>query len=740
MIDEKDKVLPELPRKIYIGRANVRRVAEKRREALDKYLEAFVKLEKKIVTCPPAKQFFELRPTDLDPGSEDKTSGRKSPFAFFKKEKDEQTERTSTGQQISQPLQLEQYRAISNYKKSNREQMDLSTDQVYDVISKDTSGWWLLKKGEHQGWVPASYLEPLHHDPEQDFLPKSEVGEQVISVKEYKSSGEFKDELSFPKHAVMKVIYKTLDGWWYVRYNETNGYVPAAYLQPLKETQTFGAKEKQQEQPAVENAEVAAKRKFFGAPPRRESLLNVSTIHAPLKQRHEVAEPVIKESETEEQKEEEEEEEEESEEASDTTDEMVEAEPYRAAADYDGENDEEVSFKVGDEVDVMTKTDSGWWYVCVNDNLKGWAPATYLEPVNVIEEKNKMMDTTEDSDNEKYVSTGEYLGQDEDEISFPEGVIVTVLHKYMDGWWYVSYNNGKGYAPSSFLEPAVDTKKADEEKVDVPFVKVRAASIRNRAIPRKATIENFDTIFAAMGIKKSSEKVVEEEEEETDSGVSPLVKPLSSPVRKQLSGDRHQLPRPRQPPPQMPARPSAEQLQRCTVQVRVAYSQPEPQMVRPIPVRPDGYAQQSTSPTPLGSGLFRPVSPKAFGDSGSEHSDDNGASSEISPNSPSSKPSLPASRRSLTLPVQSNIDSETCALIKNPECQTAQAFRPRRRSHSKSPVPERPRSITPKNTPPSLSPSASSPNRLSPSIPSDPPILPPSRKISQQQRQNVYFV
>lgn len=90
----------------------------------------------------------------------------------------------------------------------------------------------------------------------------------MISVKDYKSTGEFHDELSFPKHAVMKVIYKTLDGWWYVRYvacklilkqsieviyvctcryNETNGYVPAAYLKTLNETQTFGSEtEKEQ--------------------------------------------------------------------------------------------------------------------------------------------------------------------------------------------------------------------------------------------------------------------------------------------------------------------------------------------------------------------------------------------------------------------------------------------------------------------------------------------------------------
>lgn len=63
---------------------------------------------------------------------------------------------------------------------------------------------------------------------------------------------------------------------------------------------------------------------------------------------------------------------------------------------------------------------------------------------------------------EKYVSTAEHIAQDEDEVSFPEGVIITILHKYMDGWWFASYNNQKGYVPSSFLEPAVDSKKAEK--------------------------------------------------------------------------------------------------------------------------------------------------------------------------------------------------------------------------------------------------------------------------------------
>ena len=40
-------------------------------------------------------------------------------------------------------MHLEQYRAISNYKKNNREQIDLVTDKEYEVITKDTSGRYM---------------------------------------------------------------------------------------------------------------------------------------------------------------------------------------------------------------------------------------------------------------------------------------------------------------------------------------------------------------------------------------------------------------------------------------------------------------------------------------------------------------------------------------------------------------------------------------------------------------------
>ena len=39
----------------------------------------------------------------------------------------------------------------------------------------------------------------------------------------------------------------------------------------------------------------------------------------------------------------------------------------------------------------------------------------------------------------KYITTNSYSADDDadDEVSFPEGAMVDVLHKLMDGWWVI---------------------------------------------------------------------------------------------------------------------------------------------------------------------------------------------------------------------------------------------------------------------------------------------------------------
>lgn len=55
---------------------------------------------------------------------------------------------------------------------------------------------------------------------------------------------------------------------------------------------------------------------------------------------------------------------------------------YVAVSSFAAEEDGEVSLEGGEEVDVLQKEASGWWYV-KNELGEGWAPSAYLKPVQL---------------------------------------------------------------------------------------------------------------------------------------------------------------------------------------------------------------------------------------------------------------------------------------------------------------------------------------------------------------------
>ena len=53
---------------------------------------------------------------------------------------------------------------------------------------------------------------------------------------------------------------------------------------------------------------------------------------------------------------------------------------------------------------------------------------------------------------ENYITLKAYDAELDDEISFPENVIVTVIHKHLDGWWVVSLEGKVGHVPATYLQ------------------------------------------------------------------------------------------------------------------------------------------------------------------------------------------------------------------------------------------------------------------------------------------------
>ncbi|XP_028279045.1 SH3 and PX domain-containing protein 2A isoform X5 [Parambassis ranga] len=153
-------------------------------------------------------------------------------------------------------------------------------------------------------------------------------------------------------------------------------------------------------------------------------------------------------------------------------------EQYVAVANYERQENSEISLKAGETVDVIEKSESGWWFVSTAEE-QGWVPATYLDSQNgtrddldlgtsrtgeVTKRRKahlKRLDrrwtlggivNRQQSREEKYVTIQPYTSQGKDEVSFEKGVTVEVIQKNLEGWWYIRYLGKEGWAPASYLK------------------------------------------------------------------------------------------------------------------------------------------------------------------------------------------------------------------------------------------------------------------------------------------------
>nr|XP_008268692.1 SH3 and PX domain-containing protein 2A isoform X2 [Oryctolagus cuniculus] len=245
--DPKQRIIPFLPGKILFRRSHIRDVAVKRLKPIDEYCRALVRLPPHISQCDEVFRFFEARPEDVNPPKEDYGSSK----------------RKSGADSSAEPMILEQYVVVSNYKKQENSELSLQAGEVVDVIEKNESGWWFVSTSEEQGWVPATYLEAQNGTRDDSDISTSKTGEvskrrkahlrrldrrwtlggmvnrqhsreeKYVTVQPYTSQS--KDEIGFEKGVTVEVIRKNLEGWWYIRYLGKEGWAPASYLKKAKD-------------------------------------------------------------------------------------------------------------------------------------------------------------------------------------------------------------------------------------------------------------------------------------------------------------------------------------------------------------------------------------------------------------------------------------------------------------------------------------------------------------------------
>ncbi|KAJ8275741.1 hypothetical protein COCON_G00074930 [Conger conger] len=253
-IDAKDRIIPSLPAPKWFDN---QKTTETRQGTLAEYCRDLVALPPKISRSQLVRNFFQVRPEDETPPA---------PHPYKKNEtyvmsKDRARDNKS---EITGPIMLETYRVIADYKHSSKHELSLEVGALVDIVEKTSNGWWFCQCDSRQGWVPASYLEPLEGPEEAEEPDPNYEGELYITTKGYNAVED--DELTLVVGETVEVIHKLLDGWWVVRKGELTGHYPSMFLLKTGEKKGPG------------NEKGVLRRET--PPPRRSTIRNAQSIHA----------------------------------------------------------------------------------------------------------------------------------------------------------------------------------------------------------------------------------------------------------------------------------------------------------------------------------------------------------------------------------------------------------------------------------------------------------------------------
>eukprot|EP00126_Sphaerothecum_destruens_P011472 Sdes_comp20914_c0_seq2m18252 len=155
----------------------------------------------------------------------------------------------------------------------------------------------------------------------------------------------------------------------------------------------------------------------------------------------------------------------------------------RALYDYVASEQDGLSFSMGDVIQVVSKSESGWWKGVLNGH-EGWFPSNYvdldsdseegnpaLSPSSLAaaaissasieeaaqEEQGEVFEEAFDELSSVEVATTacvlhDYEAMNEGDISLKEGDVVRILRKVNDGWWQGELCGKIGMFPANYVE------------------------------------------------------------------------------------------------------------------------------------------------------------------------------------------------------------------------------------------------------------------------------------------------
>ncbi|KAK7142520.1 hypothetical protein R3I94_012009 [Phoxinus phoxinus] len=134
---------------------------------------------------------------------------------------------------------------------------------------------------------------------------------------------------------------------------------------------------------------------------------------------------------------------------------------YVVTADYQRQENTEISLKAEEKVEVIEKSESGWWFVRTAEE-QGWVPATYLVSLTGRRDSHRATN----GETEWYITVQSFSSSSQDELGFESGVIVEVIQRNLEGWWFIRYGGKEGWAPAAYLRKMQDGAMAGNQATE----------------------------------------------------------------------------------------------------------------------------------------------------------------------------------------------------------------------------------------------------------------------------------
>ncbi|CAH1099576.1 unnamed protein product [Psylliodes chrysocephalus] len=181
----------------------------------------------------------------------------------------------------------------------------------------------------------------------------------------------------------------------------------------------------------------------------------------------------------------------------------------RVIFSYNQDHEDELNLKVGDVIDIVGEEEEGWWKGALKGKIGvfpsnfvkeiSWEPSPSIRVSNNLENGNESKPPKLPAKPSKQLceATFPYKAQNEDELSFQEGDLITITNKECPdpGWWHGELNGKTGVFPDNFVV-LIDNRNSNKEVRksigDKGAIKsVSVASQRKSLEPKRESVDSI---------------------------------------------------------------------------------------------------------------------------------------------------------------------------------------------------------------------------------------------------------